>query len=137
MTGSVWFALVGFGMSVRCGSHRPSYSCLNHISYYCGISLGDGEPDEDFPPLDRNKILRTYGRLTELCLREAGGTVRGVASASDIASSTNTSSTSKGQASTPAYRCSSPNLTQVASNAPSDKIHVGYLPAVSTYSNYV
>ena len=34
------------------------------------VLLGDGEPDKDFPALDRNKNLKGFN-LTEYCLCEA------------------------------------------------------------------
>jgi hypothetical protein len=30
--------------------------------------IGDGEPDEDFPALDRHRTLKQFGNVTECCL---------------------------------------------------------------------
>lgn len=32
------------------------------------MQLGDGEPDEDFPALDRHRTLKQFGNVTECCL---------------------------------------------------------------------
>jgi hypothetical protein len=30
--------------------------------------VGDGEPDEDFPPLERGRMLKQFGNVSEYCL---------------------------------------------------------------------
>ena len=38
----------------------------------CGLAAGDGEPDEDFPALDRKRILKQFGNVSEYCLCRKG-----------------------------------------------------------------
>jgi hypothetical protein len=32
------------------------------------LNVGDGEPDEDFPALDRHRTLKQFGNVSECCL---------------------------------------------------------------------
>jgi len=45
--------------------------------YWCHggkyIDAGDGEPDEDFPALDRQRMLKQFGNVTEYCLCQKSG----------------------------------------------------------------
>lgn len=41
--------------------HAPEYYSLR-------LHEGDGEPDEDFPALDRSRLLKYFGNLSEYCL---------------------------------------------------------------------
>jgi hypothetical protein len=51
------------------------------------VCAGDGEPDEDFPALDRKRILKQFGNVAEYCLcRKAGVAVPPAPSSKDTAS---------------------------------------------------
>lgn len=54
--------------------HAPEYyelrlheGILSSPSYLL-MYPGDGEPDEDFPALDRHRTLKQFGNVTECCL---------------------------------------------------------------------
>ena len=53
---------------------------------------GDGEPDEDFPALDRKRILKQFGNVSEYCMcRKSGVPVPPVPSTTESTSGKSTS----------------------------------------------
>lgn len=62
-------------LNVDKASDSPSSSLHHHAPecYELRLHEGDGEPDEDFPALDRKRVLKQFGNVAEYCLCQKPG----------------------------------------------------------------